>query len=977
MLWPAINKGLGNISVDTGLSLHASRQAARALILLTSGCREYILNGIGHGDLLVDNKTGNMVPPPPTIEMLLSCAIKFLLDQLNRVAICDMNRTKNDEIAKSRAGSYFPNHFSLLINQLICLKRAYPSSVIMSNTICDLIVRSLENCTTLVENNDVEQMIGVVKSICLLHGALAFADETMMRQIAKEKNLMQCCSELLKLNFNIPAENVSQYAIHNWQLKAMRSIFQHAKWGSLSLLVPQSYVQSTAEKDTIIRFHNSVIDTTLDAVNATPTKGLISLFECALSSAKNSFDLYNRNNEKEGIKEYTRNLRKIIDTLFVIMNDTAHNPTRAYMLQCTCSLIFCSQRLAEEYDILHDCIKEGVHPTKIDLPIRDAFRKLINMAGSIKPYISKYALSYISAAWLGNSDNVGLVAIPYRQDIAKLLIHKESKLDETMTHKEGLVQDEEIQREGGFSTVPNGTPDTSVARGFLLTFISKLPNVDDGLSDDVRSKLCHFLILWLLDNICLDSDLSTRKIGSGSVQYCQILRAWQALCVLSRFVTAEIVEKVSQKLCKAMSFPLHGQIRYFVEIFTIQCIRRHTNILGQGLLQEIKNVDLSQQYVCSIMIVAGNLIVGKYSKDFINSPSLKQEEFDIKQFIAAVIPWLGSTQSFCRAIAQLLIHKLVPIAFPMVNNSKSKMDMEEKHKDWFFVYNTWMYLDKNSEMQKLRKKQLRFFEEYDADSVCTPEGIFSFPIDEGDESNPPYLVDALKRCLQDIGNENAAEVPDWREMEQLLQNIEIGDDMDTISETDLVNFQRKILPVDTLNLTLESYKQQKLQNAAGRYRQSLIVCASLIDKVTNLGGITRTAEIFAADKVVVPDEKIRKMDNFKSISVGAGEWIKIEECKEAALLSWLKQRKKEGYTIVGVEQTSSSKCLSHVKFEGKSVLLLGKEKEGIPQQYLNIVDQCVEIPQLGIIRSLNVHVSAAIVMWEYTKQMMIADAYKN
>jgi tRNA G18 (ribose-2'-O)-methylase SpoU len=52
------------------------------------------------------------------------------------------------------------------------------------------------------------------------------------------------------------------------------------------------------------------------------------------------------------------------------------------------------------------------------------------------------------------------------------------------------------------------------------------------------------------------------------------------------------------------------------------------------------------------------------------------------------------------------------------------------------------------------------------------------------------------------------------------------------------------------------------------------------------------------------------------------------------------------------------------------VLLLGKEKEGIPVEFLQVVDRCVEIPQLGIIRSLNVHVSGAISIWEYTKQMM-------
>ena len=85
-------------------------------------------------------------------------------------------------------------------------------------------------------------------------------------------------------------------------------------------------------------------------------------------------------------------------------------------------------------------------------------------------------------------------------------------------------------------------------------------------------------------------------------------------------------------------------------------------------------------------------------------------------------------------------------------------------------------------------------------------------------------------------------------------------------------------------------------------------------------------------------------------------------------MKWLKEKKNEGYTIVGIEQTSSSTSLSHYKFASKTVLLLGQEKEGIPVEYLQFVDTCLEVPQLGVIRSLNVHVTGAITIWEYTKQ---------
>jgi tRNA G18 (ribose-2'-O)-methylase SpoU len=50
------------------------------------------------------------------------------------------------------------------------------------------------------------------------------------------------------------------------------------------------------------------------------------------------------------------------------------------------------------------------------------------------------------------------------------------------------------------------------------------------------------------------------------------------------------------------------------------------------------------------------------------------------------------------------------------------------------------------------------------------------------------------------------------------------------------------------------------------------------------------------------------------------------------------------------------------------VLVLGREKEGIPVDIIHILDACVEIPQFGVVRSLNVHVSGAIALWEYTRQ---------
>ena len=90
----------------------------------------------------------------------------------------------------------------------------------------------------------------------------------------------------------------------------------------------------------------------------------------------------------------------------------------------------------------------------------------------------------------------------------------------------------------------------------------------------------------------------------------------------------------------------------------------------------------------------------------------------------------------------------------------------------------------------------------------------------------------------------------------------------------------------------------------------------------------------------------------------------------------------EGFWIVGLEQTSSSVPLHQIEIpnfvaNNKTVLLLGKEKEGIPVQYLQAVDTCVEIPQFGMIRSLNVHVSGAITIWELTRKTRLLELEKQ
>ncbi|XP_064403446.1 probable methyltransferase TARBP1 isoform X4 [Halichondria panicea] len=148
----------------------------------------------------------------------------------------------------------------------------------------------------------------------------------------------------------------------------------------------------------------------------------------------------------------------------------------------------------------------------------------------------------------------------------------------------------------------------------------------------------------------------------------------------------------------------------------------------------------------------------------------------------------------------------------------------------------------------------------------------------------------------------------------------------------------------------------------------LILVTTLLSKVPNIGGLCRTCEIFGVSELVIDNAKILGDVLFQSLSVTSDKWITITEVRLNALKKYLLTMQNNGYTLVGAEQTAQSKPLTEYSFKRKTVLLLGNEREGIPVDLIHLLDDCVEIPQLGVVRSLNVHVSGALLVWEYAKQ---------
>ena len=85
----------------------------------------------------------------------------------------------------------------------------------------------------------------------------------------------------------------------------------------------------------------------------------------------------------------------------------------------------------------------------------------------------------------------------------------------------------------------------------------------------------------------------------------------------------------------------------------------------------------------------------------------------------------------------------------------------------------------------------------------------------------------------------------------------------------------------------------------------------------------------------------------------------------------MEQLRKEGYTIIAIEQIEGSTMLNDFRAEEdkKYALIFGNEVDGVDQAIADIVDGAIEIPQVGIKHSLNVSVSAGVLMWEMFRQL--------
>ncbi|DBA05398.1 TPA: hypothetical protein N0F65_007560 [Lagenidium giganteum] len=552
---------------------------------------------------------------------------------------------------------------------------------------------------------------------------------------------------------------------------------------------------------------------------------------------------------------------------------------------------------------------------------------------------------------------------------------------ELVLYKEPVIVDEKKQ----FSADDFENPPTEKQRENALAGRHKfvrlvlLSFLDELLVDQTRPEsnevlLMNELIVRLLKMNFEEEWMKQHMLhseGFGKKQRC-----WQALCVLSKHITHSNIALVNPLLWKAFASPNLTSVRFYMEVVAMRAVIRFpSETIEVYVVPMMKNYNLMPQIAVSLLFVCGYAVQNRLG-------GLMDEEDNkiCRMLVDSMLPWLNSSHGHTRVLVQYLVGMLLPPYLHKANLAASD-DMSTK-----FVRQMASFLCENKDCKRMYRRQTYQLSNFRPEYESSMLGLLtSAKFNEFLELFPKESAVSFTVQLKDTMNELYAQFQREHFSDDMASKLahkksqEDGSAQATDGMNASLNVQRKIdtsaILLDESVLPVAMRERTELDlNIRQKKRQQIIMCATLVDKTPNLAGLARTCEIFNAQKLILPNIRVCDEEMFGTISVTANKWINMEEVRPDGLVAALQRWKEEGYVIVAVEQTASSVCLSEYQFPEKMVIVLGKEKEGIPVDVLQMVDVCVEIPQFGIIRSLNVHVSGAILLWEYTQQQMLRRA---
>lgn len=163
-------------------------------------------------------------------------------------------------------------------------------------------------------------------------------------------------------------------------------------------------------------------------------------------------------------------------------------------------------------------------------------------------------------------------------------------------------------------------------------------------------------------------------------------------------------------------------------------------------------------------------------------------------------------------------------------------------------------------------------------------------------------------------------------------------------------------------LTVEEFKEVD--------KLPLVVVLDEVRSLHNIGAVFRTSDAFLVNCIYLcgitatpPHPEMHKTALGAEYTV---DWKYFKRTQDA-----VNELHNEGYTVLAIEQCAGSTLLDELVLEKdrKYAIVLGNEVKGVQQEVVDMCDGCIEIPQFGTKHSLNVSVTAGIMIWEFAHKL--------
>ena len=168
---------------------------------------------------------------------------------------------------------------------------------------------------------------------------------------------------------------------------------------------------------------------------------------------------------------------------------------------------------------------------------------------------------------------------------------------------------------------------------------------------------------------------------------------------------------------------------------------------------------------------------------------------------------------------------------------------------------------------------------------------------------------------------------------------------------------------------VEEYKYAELQTLLEMVSSKSNAILLILDEIQdphNLGAIIRTSVAAGIDGIIITEKNSAKV-NHTVVKTSAGAVNHITLVQSRNIYKSIEILKNSGFSVLGTG-LNAQKSLFEVNFEGKYAVVLGNEGEGIRKNILKLCDELIKIPIMGRIESLNVSVSAGVILYEVLRQ---------